>query len=180
MSDENVIHEFFRYGCQYYVAGRYEVFAGLIPVAANLHHHAIEMLLKGALSKSMSLSDMKTKLGHKLDKCWEAFKTQASDANLDRFDTVVQGLNKFEEIRYPDDLIKNGASMLFDITKAGIAMSSVSGVTVPHYTFCLEEIDELVGEIFRIGGRNSDAYLKAMMVRKDAQEYLRRDNTVFK
>jgi hypothetical protein len=84
MSDEDrVIHEFFRYGCQYYVAGRYGVFAALIPVAANLHHHAIEMLLKGALARTMNLKEMKNKIGHKLEKCWEAFKAQAGDASLD-------------------------------------------------------------------------------------------------
>jgi hypothetical protein len=180
MSDEDTIHEFFRYGCQYYVAGRYGVFAALIPVAANLHHHAVEMLLKGALSKSMSLTEMKDKLGHELEKSWDAFKAQAGDAKLNRFDAVIRELTKFEDIRYPDNLLKNGASMMFDITKAGAAQSSVSGVSEPQYKFCLEEIDELVGEIFKVASRNPEAYLKSMMVRKDAQDYLRRDNTVFK
>jgi hypothetical protein len=177
----DIIHGFFRYGCQYYVAGRYGVFAALIPVAGNLHHHAIEMLLKGALSKSMSLEDMKkTKLRHKLDKIWDAFKTQTGDASLSRFDKVIEELNKFEDIRYPDELLKKGASMMFDVTKAGAAMSFVSGVSEPQYKFCLEEIDELVGEIFKIASRNSDAYLKSMMVGPDAQNYLQRDNATFK
>jgi hypothetical protein len=83
MSDENAIHEFFRYGCQYYVAGRYGVFAALIPVAANLHHHAIEMLLKGALSKSMSLAEMKSKLWHRLQRCWEEFKNTGRRCELE-------------------------------------------------------------------------------------------------
>jgi hypothetical protein len=59
---EDAIHEFFRYGSQYYLAGRYGMFAGLMPVAANLHHHGIEMLLKGALSKTMALEDLNWKL----------------------------------------------------------------------------------------------------------------------
>jgi len=129
MSDEDAIHKFFRYGCQYYVAGRYGVFAALLPVAANLHHHAIELLLKGALSRSMSLKEMKDKLGHKLDRCWEAFKTQAGEKNLNWFDVVIEKLNQFEDIRYPDELLRNGASMMFDITKAGAAQSYVSGVS---------------------------------------------------
>jgi hypothetical protein len=179
MSDENVIHEFFRYGCQYYVAGRYGVFAALIPVAANLHHHAIEMLLKGALSKSMTLQEMKDKLGHKLDKCWEVFKGMTGDASLSRFDQVIGELNKFEDIRYPDEILKSGASIMFDVTKAGAAMNSVSGVSQPQYKLWLEEIDELVAEIFGIASRNPDVYLKSMM-REHALEYLKRDNTVFK
>jgi hypothetical protein len=105
MSADEIIHEFFRYGCQYYVAGRYGVFAALMPVAANLHHHGIEMLLKGALSKTMTLKDMKDKLGHRLEKTWVEFKTVAKDSSLSRFDKVIDELNKFEEIRYPDKLL---------------------------------------------------------------------------
>jgi hypothetical protein len=88
MTDDDAIGEFFTYGSQYYVAGRYGVFAALMPVAANLDHHAIEMFLKGALSKSMTLKEMKNKLGHDLDKTWQAFKTQTADESLERFDRV--------------------------------------------------------------------------------------------
>jgi hypothetical protein len=45
LPEEHAIDEFFKFGSQYYVAGRYRMFAGFMPVAANLHHHAIEMLL---------------------------------------------------------------------------------------------------------------------------------------
>jgi hypothetical protein len=179
MSDEDAIHEFFRYGCQYYVAGRYGVFAALIPVAANLQHHAIEMLLKGALSKTMTLAEIKNKLGHKLDKCWEAFKGMAGDASLSRFDQVIAELNRFEDIRYPDEILQSGASIMFDVTKVGAAMSSVSGVSEPQYKLCLEDIDEMVGEIFKIASRNPDAYLKSML-REHASQYLNRDNAVFR
>jgi hypothetical protein len=48
--------EFIATGTQYYVAGRYAVIAGLMPVAGNLLHHAIEMCLKGALSKKAGKS----------------------------------------------------------------------------------------------------------------------------
>ena len=44
-------HLFISAGMHYYVAGRYAVFAGLNPTAANLLHHAVEMALKGALAK---------------------------------------------------------------------------------------------------------------------------------
>ena len=138
------------------------------------------MLLKGALSKSMSLEDMKKKLSQQLDKIWDAFKAQTGDASLSRFDKVIEELNKFEDIRYPDELLEKGASMMFDVAKAGAAMSSVIGVSEPQYKFCLEEIDELVGEIFKIASRNPDAYLKSMIVRPDAQNYLQLDNATFK
>jgi len=76
-----VVEEFFSNGRQYYIAGRYAVFAALIPVAGNLMHHAIEHFLKGGLAKTKSLEDLK-KLGHKLPKVWDAFKAQANDPTL--------------------------------------------------------------------------------------------------
>jgi hypothetical protein len=179
MPDDRTIDGLFQYASQYYVAGRYGVFASLIPVAGNLHHHAIEMFLKGALSKSMSPDDMRKKLGHKLDQCWNVFKQQVGDTSLGRFDRIIEELNKFEEVRYPDELMKRGASMVFNITKAGAAMTSIRGVSEPNYSLCLEDLDELVAEIFKIASRNPSVYLK-MMIRKDALEYLERDNAFFK
>jgi hypothetical protein len=42
---------FFDRSIQYYAAGRFAFHSGLTPVAGNLLHHAVEMCLKGALSK---------------------------------------------------------------------------------------------------------------------------------
>ena len=50
---------FFRFGLQYLVAGRFSASSGLSPVGANLLHHALEMLLKGYLSSSMTLGELK-------------------------------------------------------------------------------------------------------------------------
>jgi hypothetical protein len=51
----DAIDAFFKTGSQYYIAGRFAAFAWFHPVAGNLFHHAIEMYLKGALSKTKSL-----------------------------------------------------------------------------------------------------------------------------
>ena len=126
-SKESVVNEFFRYGSQYYLAGRFGMFAGLMPVAASLHHHAIEMLLKGALSKSMILEELRFKLRHRLPKIWKRFKKVANHPSLSRFDKVIKELSKFDDIRYPDKLLRYGANMMFDITRAGAAQSFVTG-----------------------------------------------------
>jgi hypothetical protein len=65
--------------------------------------------LKGALSKSMPLREMKKKLGHKLPKIWEAFKAQLGDSSLSKFDALITSLNTFEDVLYPDKLIAKGA-----------------------------------------------------------------------
>jgi hypothetical protein len=90
---------FFSAAAQYYVTGRFGVFAWLNPVAANLIHHAIEMYLKGALlkSKTKSLKELKDKLGHSLPKCWAAFKEQVNDPALSKFDDVISEIHKYEE-----------------------------------------------------------------------------------
>jgi hypothetical protein len=63
---DHLVDELFKYGSQYYVSGRYAVLAGLIPLGGNLHHHAIEMLLKGALAKSMTSQKLKDYLKARL------------------------------------------------------------------------------------------------------------------
>jgi hypothetical protein len=78
-------------GCQYYVAGRYAAFAGLNPVAGNLLHHAIENFLKGVLSKTKTLDELK-KLGHKLPDIWAVFKAKANDVKLAQFDSTISRL----------------------------------------------------------------------------------------
>ena len=56
MSDDDFIPsngagelEFLRPGTQYYIAARYAVLAHFDPVAGNIFHHAVEMILKGIL-----------------------------------------------------------------------------------------------------------------------------------
>jgi hypothetical protein len=172
--EEHVIHEFFTYGSQYYLAGRYGMFAGLMPVAANLHHHGIEMMLKGALSKTMTLEELKQNLMHRLPKIWKKFKKQANDASLSRFDKVIKELSKFNELRYPDQILRSGAGMMFDITRAGAAQSFITGTKVRQYKLCLEDIDELVSVIFRLASRNPIAYLR--FLKPEARDFLVRDN----
>ena len=55
--------EFFATAGQYYVVGRFAAFAGLIPITGNLLHHAVEMFLKGGLSKNGSSLVKMTALG---------------------------------------------------------------------------------------------------------------------
>src|SRR5262245_36496072 len=97
---------FYTMGLQYYSAGRFGALHRLLPVAGNLLHHALEMVLKGKLVHHHSLSELKDrkKFSHHLDKCWAAFKAFFPTENLTQFDDVVTKLHEFEELRYPDDI----------------------------------------------------------------------------
>jgi hypothetical protein len=178
---------FFSNGTQYYAAGRYAAFAGLIPITGNLLHHAVENYLKGGLSKAKTSGKLKA-LGHNLPAIWRAFKVQVNDASLARFDIVISTLHDFEDIRYPDSVVANGMNCTIDITKAGAAgavaleakLSATSAAAKPkepNYSLCLEEIDELVAALFVAASRNPKAYLGSMF-KPEAKAYLIKDNAV--
>src|SRR3989442_6141813 len=100
-NDEWLKIQFFRFGMQYYVSGRYAVAARLVPVAGNHFHHAIEMFIKGAMVDGTN-EKARRAWGHHLDKVWIEFKARHSTAQLSRFDSVVSQLDLFEDIRYPE------------------------------------------------------------------------------
>lgn len=170
--------EFFKAAGQYYVAGRYSAFAGFIPVTGNLFHHAIEMFLKGGLSKTgISLADLK-KLNHDLPDIWATFKHSFNDPNLNRFDPVITSLHRFEEIRYPDLVVRKGLTASIDILSQ--AKHSPAGVNQPDATYelCVQDMDELVGQVFTSASVNPRAFLSGRFQKREAKQFLVEQNTV--
>jgi hypothetical protein len=144
-------------GCEYYISGRFAVFAGLNPVAGNLLHHAIECLLKGALSKTHTLGELK-KYFHKLPMIWDTFKAEIGDANLCRFDAAVAEVHTYEDLRYPDKALQGGMGSIISSHRrlqlppewAARLESQRAGLPpVPEYELCLQDVDELVEAIFK-------------------------------
>jgi hypothetical protein len=86
---------------QYYLAGRSATFAHSLPVAGNLFHHAVEMLLKFFLIKTYSDDQLKKKFGHHVKKLWGEVMKIVNDPSLSKFDNLISGLNDFEDLRYP-------------------------------------------------------------------------------
>lgn len=122
-SADRVREAFFDLGVQYYVLGRSAVFAQLPPVCGSLLHHAVEMFLKGALAHR-GLQELKN-VGHRLWNLWELGKAHYLDASLDRFDCVVTGLDKFEEIRYPDKALATGMQIYIELVAPARAQRSI-------------------------------------------------------
>ncbi len=85
---EKISDAFLVLGSQYYAHARYSVQFFYLPVSGTLFHHAIEMLLKGYLSKKMTLAELKS-AGHSLVVLWELFKTEVTDLSLVRFDGTI-------------------------------------------------------------------------------------------
>jgi hypothetical protein len=168
--------EFFKTAGQYYVAGRYAAFAGFIPVSGNLLHHAVEMYLKGGLSKrGVSLDDLE-KFRHNLRNIWTKFKATFDDPALIRFDDAVGSLQRFEDIRYPDLIVEKGMQAVINITKQP-PLNPLSRPE-PAYELCVNDIDELVGQVFTTAGVHPAAFLTLRFHKEEAKTYLREQNPV--
>ena len=158
---------------QYYVSGRYAVIAGLIPVAGNLLHHAVEMFLKGGLASSMELKELKN-VRHHLPKIWKVFKDRLGKDGFERFDPVVTSLHAFEELRYPDSMILHGAKMIMGVTGQPVLAGSAQIIATPSYELYLSEVDPLVGAIFDAASVNPAFFTDRLQ--PCAREYLRDTN----
>jgi hypothetical protein len=122
-------------GLQYYVAARSAAWAGLVPVCGNLYHHALELLLKAGLSQNHSLKELgKKPFSHDLSNLWNTFKAEFPSTELPQFDPTIADIDDFEDIRYPDKVLKNGATMRVEFVAHPvqiIASSMQLGVSTP-------------------------------------------------
>ncbi len=143
MDDKTTRDRHMTISVQYYLAARWATFGGLIPIAANLFHHAIEMLLKKVI---------KEKLGHNLPAIWEKFKEMYPKADLSLYDErkTIERLHQWEEIRYPDNNEDINESM--KINDGWIIYYDRPSGVHKEYSLTLYEIDELYKAIwFTIG-----------------------------
>lgn len=160
--------EYFNYATGYYATGRFALYAGAQPLAGNLFHHAVEMFLKGCLVARTTEQERKTKLGHKLDKLWEKFRETAIDPALDAFKPLVEGLNAFEDIRYPEELLRNGATI-----SMGVGPTLSAGVLgSPVFSLDIDKLDELVIALHKVGSVNP----KAVRLGLEGKKYLSMHN----
>jgi hypothetical protein len=177
MSVSREEREFLKLGVQYYVAARSAVLAGLLPVCGTLYHHSLELLLKAGLSRQHSLKVLRDRpFGHELPNLWTPYKTQfAGGGELDPFDAVIKQLHEFQDIRYPDKILKAGAHMMVTADSTmGIATQSPS----PHlYWFNYNDVDRLVGKIFEVSGRNL-SFFTSDFSKPHAREIISHENPI--
>ena len=161
MSDHAKL-KFAQIAVQYYVAGRSAAISQLIPVLGNLFHHAIEMSLKAGLAEHKALPELK-KLNHDLTKIWNQFKGQYPTAASTKFDDVIVELQRFEELRYPDSVLAQGASMeLILFREHLVGVPGTSPTAVPRYAIILEDIDDLMAFILGTASLNPHFFVGSM------------------
>lgn len=155
------------YGLHYYLAGRYSMFAGLTPTCGNQMHHAVELLLKACLARDdtwQQILNYGQIYGHDLEKLWAEFKKRNPDPTLNAHDEVITGLNRFEDIRYPEDLIQGGAMLgvgLYEVPsehRTAPVEGSGSLSTPEERRFYLElpRIDRLAQTLFKASDYNPE------------------------
>jgi hypothetical protein len=164
-------YQYLKIAIQYYVAGRSATFAGSIPVAGNLFHHAVEMLLKYFLLKHYTAAKLKADFRHDLKKLWREFKKLANKPVLARFDRLVSELNKIEDLRYPG----KGYSFIMEPRKGPRPRASGPATKgQKQYRVNLEEIDEYFTEL--LTGRVTLGWIQTLLRREDAMLQYKREN----
>jgi hypothetical protein len=141
--------QFLNLSFEYYLTGRQAAMARLV-AAANLFHHAIELLMKYQLVKDVPNEGQATcqqklrsrQYGHKLRALWPEFKSASGDSTLAQFNQVVSDLDRWEDIRYGGFPLGLTIRMEFSDRKVP-PVQQIAGQTEDVYTLSLEQIDEL-------------------------------------
>ena len=137
---------FVKSGCEYYATARFAMHAQRSYVCGNLFHHAVEMLLKGELlQRGVSLDELK-RTGHSLRRLWRMYKAYYPKADLERHNRIINRLDKYEEIRYPNPALGS----------IGVAMEW-SDEPVPITTYNIKiSVDHAQGECHANPPRGDD------------------------
>jgi hypothetical protein len=145
--------------CQYYAAARFAMHAQCMPVCGNLFHHTVEMILKGGLARKRKLSDLKG-MGHKLKVLWRAYKADFPDPALKRHDKTISGLDKFDDIRYPDAILKHGMGATAEWSGPAGKVTAYGGIKTPKlYTLVVSDIDDLIADAFKMSSWNPGVFI---------------------
>jgi hypothetical protein len=80
---------------------------------------------------------------------WRPFALAYPTAALPRFEAAVTALHRFEDLRYPDSALVNGAAMQLVLHRSHVVAAAPPGVPgVPSYVLVLEDVDEFEEAIF--------------------------------
>ena len=149
LDPQKVRAEYCKTGFQYYLTGRFAAIAGLIPVAGNLYHHAVERLLKAALAAHFTEAERK-KLSHNLTGIWDSVKGHYPQTNLMEFDSTIETLDPFESIRYPERILEKG--LVGGINWRQTDTSEIEGYQV--HKIVVPDIDRLIARLFELCSMN--------------------------
>jgi hypothetical protein len=157
----------------YYGLGRFAALTHTTIVSGNLLHHAVEMIIKAALARSLSLRELKD-LRHSLTKLWAKLKPTSSTLADARFRRTINQLDVFERLRYPDVGLKKGYEIYHGIFRGSDPSSSGWAKPAPNkYILVLNDVDSLFAAVFRAASLNPPAFIPQDA---DRARWIKRDN----
>lgn len=173
----------FDYGMQYYVAARFAVSAGFIPVGATLAHHALEAMLKGCAAEGATKEQIlkfgyKQNFGHDLLKLWKAFIAKHPKLRLHGFKTMIRQLNDFEKIRFAEQLIGRGTLIEVAFTTPS-KQHGPRPRTARRFMLRMDLFDKLVRTIFKAANKNPAFYAHHYQGLESARYYKLRNRFQF-
>lgn len=171
---EALRQEYFSGAIQYHVSARFAAFAGFIPVSGNLAHHAVEMYLKGYLCRNLTEKERRS-LGHNLRKIWRRVKQDAGDTTLDKFDATISAINKFERIRYPEEIVRRGMTATVGFKRGAAVKDNTSpGRQKPSFELVIDDLDAIAERVLEISKANPRFFTDGL--NNDARAYLKMSN----
>lgn len=175
----DIDRHYFDLATQYYVTARWATFAIAGTVTGNLYHHAVELYLKGDLSRSVPRYHL-TMFGHNLRRLWKAYKQKYSTSDLSGFDSCIKQLHRFETIRYPDVIAEKGMFFAIPVSRPQPPPNFAvfgGGSTPPTYLVVVNDIDQLIRILFTLSSLNPDFFFAKLST--EGKAVLHRDNPAF-
>jgi len=164
---------YFDIALQYHVSARFAAISGLLPVSGNLFHHALEMYLKGYFCKDLNEAQLRN-LHHNLRKLWRRFKAEVADQSLNQFDHAIAQLNRFERIRYPEEIERLGLRASIAFKKGDVAVKTPPKSQEPSYEVTIDDLDALAKAIMENSRINPKFFTNRL--KGDALTYLQQQN----
>jgi hypothetical protein len=118
------------------------------------------------------------KFGHCLLKLRPAFKALFAAENLTEFDQMIDELDRFESIRYPDKVLKRGAHIALGWGR-GRPILSASG-TEPKYQIGMGDVDAFFGRLFPLWRMNPKAYFAFIASTEEGRTAITKENAACK
>jgi HEPN domain-containing protein len=170
---------FYKMATQYYASARWATFATSGTVAGNLFHHAVELYLKGDLSRTVSILELKG-LGHNLRRLWKKYKRKYSTVDFSAFENCIRELQRFETIRYPDAFAQPGMFYAIPVSHPQpplVFLAAGASHPIQTYSVVVNDIDLLIRNIFTVSSFNPDFCFSQLGT--EGRTILHRDNPAF-
>ncbi len=143
---------YFEYARDYHVAASRNAEENFSVVAGVLAHHAVEMYLKALLLASTTEKERKEDIGHNLFEAWTRGKLHLNLAWPDDLDVVIRRLDRFEEIRYPEEIERRG----LDLYVARRGAGDIPDWTTGSYVVAIDDLDRVAQLAVEAAGVNPD------------------------